>query len=78
VDDPRYAKLRGPDDAAVLRRSTKRFVLVKIRSCRRPSRFLGFCGAPWTVATYMVAGAHAGPGAGAVVRLSSSGSVRPI
>ena len=56
LDDPAaISKLRRPSTTVCLRRSTKRSVWSN-RSCLPNVTFLGFCGAPWTVATYMVAG----------------------
>jgi len=48
-------KLRGPADDAVLAPIYETIRLVK-SELPAAVTFLGFCGAPWTVATYMVAG----------------------
>jgi uroporphyrinogen decarboxylase len=56
LDDPRMmAKLRGEADASVLAPIYETIRLVK-DSLSKGVTFLGFCGGPWTVATYMVAG----------------------
>src|SRR6187401_2720451 len=56
LDDPTaMLKLRGPADDAVLAPIYETIRLVK--AALPPAvTFLGFCGGPWTVATYMVAG----------------------
>ena len=47
------------------------------RACRPTTALLGFCGAPWTVATYMVAGRGTPDQAPArIARLSRSGGLR--
>jgi uroporphyrinogen decarboxylase len=63
LDDPAaMMKLRGPADGAVLAPIYETIRLVK--SALPPAvAFLGFCGGPWTVATYMVAG-HGTPDQG--------------
>ena len=48
-------KLRGPADDAVLAPIYETIRLVKAELPPAVT-FLGFCGGPWTVATYMVAG----------------------
>jgi len=56
LDDPAaMLKLRGPADDAVLAPIYETIRLVK-SELPAAVTFLGFCGAPWTVATYMVAG----------------------
>jgi uroporphyrinogen decarboxylase len=56
LDDPRMADtLQGEVDAAVLAPIYQTIGLVKAQ-LPADTAFLGFCGAPWTVATYMVAG----------------------
>jgi uroporphyrinogen decarboxylase len=56
LDDPAaMMKLRGAADDAVLSPITETIRLVKAELPPKVA-FLGFCGGPWTVATYMVAG----------------------
>jgi uroporphyrinogen decarboxylase len=56
LDDPAaMVKLRGAADDAVLSPITETIRLVKAELPPKVA-FLGFCGGPWTVATYMVAG----------------------
>jgi uroporphyrinogen decarboxylase len=56
LDDPAaMMKLRGPADNAVLSPINETIRLVKAELPPKVA-FLGFCGGPWTVATYMVAG----------------------
>lgn len=56
LDDPAaMMKLAGPADGAMLEPIYETIRLVKAELPPAVT-FLGFCGAPWTVATYMVAG----------------------
>jgi uroporphyrinogen decarboxylase len=56
LDDPAVMmKLRGAADNAVLSPISETIRLVKAELPPKVA-FLGFCGGPWTVATYMVAG----------------------
>jgi len=56
LDDPAaMLKLRGPADDAVLAPIYETIRLVR-SELPAAVTFLGFCGAPWTVATYMIAG----------------------
>jgi uroporphyrinogen decarboxylase len=54
-DAARFAELREDADAAVLGPVYETVARVKA-SLPRQTALIGFCGAPWTVATYMVAG----------------------
>jgi uroporphyrinogen decarboxylase len=55
ADDSRFAELREQADPAVLAPVYETVARVRA-SLPRETAFIGFCGAPWTVATYMVAG----------------------
>ena len=72
VDSARFRAARvGNRSSRCLLRSMKRCAALK-HGCRPEVALLGFCGAPWTVASYMIAGGHARPGAGAAFCLSRS------
>ena len=83
-------KLDPLDDAAgfaTLRASVDQDVLAPVyETVRRvksalddKTAFIGFCGAPWTVATYMVAGdSNSGPSARAAICVSRSRALRTI
>ncbi len=63
-EGPLLAPAMGPDEISALRRDIDLTALAPVLATIRLVRaalapevaFLGFCGAPWTVATYMVAG----------------------
>jgi uroporphyrinogen decarboxylase len=54
-DESRFAQLRNAADPDVLGPVYETVARVKA-ALPRETAFIGFCGAPWTVATYMVAG----------------------
>lgn len=63
-EGPRLEPIREPADIAKVARTVSRDALapvyetIRLVKAKLPSKagFLGFCGAPWTVATYMIAG----------------------